>query len=84
MFGGVINGFQRYDLNNIVGTASSIATAIVNVIVLLAGYGLVELVVATTAVRVLDAVGLPRQRLSGLPRAAHQRRAVPARRGSGK
>jgi O-antigen/teichoic acid export membrane protein len=53
VFGGVINGFQRYDLNNIVGTASSIATAVVNVVVLLAGFGLVELVVAMTAVRVL-------------------------------
>ncbi len=53
VFGGVINGFQRYDLNNLVGTASSVVTAAVNVLVLLAGYGLVELVVAMTAVRVL-------------------------------
>jgi O-antigen/teichoic acid export membrane protein len=53
VFGGVINGFQRYDLNNIVGTASSVITAAVNVAVLAAGYGLVELVAATTAVRLL-------------------------------
>lgn len=53
VFGGVINGFQRYDLNNLVGTASSVVTALVNVLVLLAGYGLVELVAAMTAVRVL-------------------------------
>ncbi len=53
VFGGVINGFQRYDLNNVVGSASSIVTALVNVAVLLAGYGLIELVVAMTAVRVL-------------------------------
>lgn len=53
VFGGVINGFQRYDLNNLVGTASSVATAAVNVAVLLLGYGLVELVLAMTAVRVL-------------------------------
>lgn len=53
VFGGVINGFQRYDLNNMVGTASTIATAAVNVVVLLLGYGLVELVAAMTAVRVL-------------------------------
>jgi O-antigen/teichoic acid export membrane protein len=53
VFGAVINGFQRYDLNNIVGTVSSLVTAAVNVAVLLAGYGLVELVVATTVVRVL-------------------------------
>lgn len=53
VFGGVINGFQRYDLNNVVGAASSVATAAVNVAILLAGYGLVELTVGMTAVRVL-------------------------------
>jgi O-antigen/teichoic acid export membrane protein len=53
VFGGVINGFQRYDLNNRVGTASSVITAAGNVAVLAAGYGLVELVAATTAVRLL-------------------------------
>ncbi len=53
VFGGVINGFQRYDLNNIVGTVSSVVTALVNVLVLALGYGLVELVAATTTVRVL-------------------------------
>jgi O-antigen/teichoic acid export membrane protein len=53
VFGSVTNGFQRYDLNNIAGGASSFVVAIVNVAVLAAGYGLVELVVATTAVRVL-------------------------------
>jgi O-antigen/teichoic acid export membrane protein len=53
VFGGVINGFQRYDLNNIVGTISTIVTAAVNVVVLALGYGLVELVAATTLVRVL-------------------------------
>jgi O-antigen/teichoic acid export membrane protein len=53
IFGGVVNGFQRYDLNNLVGSASSVVTAIVNVVVLLAGYGLVQLVMATTAVRLL-------------------------------
>jgi O-antigen/teichoic acid export membrane protein len=53
VFGGVINGFQRYDLNNVVGTISTIVTAGVNVLVLALGYGLVELVAATTLVRVL-------------------------------
>ena len=53
VFGGVINGFQRYDLNNVVGAASSVVTAAVNVAVLAAGYGLVELVAATTAVRLI-------------------------------
>lgn len=53
VFGGVINGFQRYDLNNLVSAVSSVVTAAVNVAVLLAGYGLVELVAATTGVRLL-------------------------------
>ena len=56
VFGGVINGFQRYDLNNLVGTITSVITAAVNVAVLLAGYGLVELVAATTIVRLLSYV----------------------------
>ena len=34
VFGGVINGFQRYDLNNVVGTASTVVSAIINVVVL--------------------------------------------------
>jgi O-antigen/teichoic acid export membrane protein len=53
IFGGIINGFQRYDLNNVVGTTSSVLTAVANVAVLAAGYGLVELVAATTVVRLL-------------------------------
>jgi len=56
VFGGVINGFQRYDLNNLVGTVASVITAVVNVAMLLAGYGLVELVAATTIVRLLSYV----------------------------
>lgn len=53
VFGAVINGFQRYDINNVTGTVSSIIVALVNVAVLSMGYGLIELVIATTAVRVL-------------------------------
>ncbi len=53
VFGGIINGFQRYHLNNIVGAATSAVTAIINVVVLGAGYGLVTVVAATTAVRVV-------------------------------
>jgi O-antigen/teichoic acid export membrane protein len=56
VFGAVNNGFQRFDLNNLVGTAASATAAAVNVAVLLAGYGLVELVAATTAVRLLSYV----------------------------
>ncbi len=53
VFGGIINGFQRYDVNNIVGICSSVLVAIVNVVMLTAGFDLVQLVAATTTVRVL-------------------------------
>lgn len=52
VFGGIINGFQRYYLNNIVGAVTAIAAAIVNVLVLLDGHGVVAVVVASTAVRI--------------------------------
>ena len=52
VFGGIINGFQRFDLNNLVGVCSSIIVAAVNVVMLLAGYSLVELVLVTTVIRV--------------------------------
>ena len=51
VYGGVVNGFERYYLNNVIGTGAMIAGAIVNVVVLWLGYGLVELVTATTLVR---------------------------------
>jgi O-antigen/teichoic acid export membrane protein len=54
VFGALINGFQRYDLNNVVGAVTGIVTALVNIAVLLAGYGLIELVAATTVVRLLS------------------------------
>ena len=57
VFGGVVNGFQRHFLNGFVSIATSIVVAIVNIAVLMAGYGLVELVAATTAVRLLAYIG---------------------------
>jgi len=51
VYGGVVNGFERYYLNNVIGTGSLIVVAIVNVVVLWLGYGLIELVTATTIVR---------------------------------
>ena len=57
VFGGVVNGFQRHFLNGFVSIGASIVVAIVNLAVLLAGYGLVELVAATTAVRMLAYLG---------------------------
>jgi O-antigen/teichoic acid export membrane protein len=52
VFGGIINGFQRYDLNNLVGICSSVLVAAVNIVMLLAGFTLVQLVMATTAIRI--------------------------------
>lgn len=53
VFGSVIVGFQRYHLNNITSIVTSLAVAVVNVAVLLMGYGVVTLVATTTAVRIL-------------------------------
>ena len=53
VYGGVINGFERYHLNNLVGLVFNLLTAAVNVLVLWLGYGLVELVACTAIVRVL-------------------------------
>jgi Na+-driven multidrug efflux pump len=50
--GGVVNGFQRYNVNAGVAIGSSVAVAAVNVAILTAGYGLVPLVLATTSVRI--------------------------------
>jgi O-antigen/teichoic acid export membrane protein len=54
VFGGIVNGFQRMYLNGIVGVITALVVAAVNVAVLKAGYGLIELVTATTAVRILS------------------------------
>jgi O-antigen/teichoic acid export membrane protein len=54
VFGGVMNGFQRYDINNLVSVATIITVALVNVAVLAAGYGLIEVAAATTAVRLIS------------------------------
>jgi len=57
VFGAVVNGFQRKYLNGSIAIATSILVAVVNVIVLLLGYGLVELVACTTAIRLLSYLG---------------------------
>jgi O-antigen/teichoic acid export membrane protein len=57
VFGGIVNGFQRNYLNGFVSITTSIVVAVVNIAVLLAGYGLLELVAATTTVRALSYVG---------------------------
>lgn len=53
IYGGVIDGFQRYDINNLVASVTSVMVAVVNVAVLTAGYGLIALVFATTSVRMI-------------------------------
>jgi O-antigen/teichoic acid export membrane protein len=57
IFGAVVNGFQRTYLNSAVGTAVAVAAAAVNVAVILAGGGLVQLVAAMTATRMVGYVG---------------------------
>jgi len=54
VFGGIVNGFQRTYRNGVVAFVTTIVVAAVNVIVLLSGYGLAELVAATTAIRILS------------------------------
>jgi O-antigen/teichoic acid export membrane protein len=54
VYGGIVGGFQRYHVNSGVSIATSLTVAAVNVVVLKSGYGLVEMVAATTAVRVLS------------------------------
>jgi O-antigen/teichoic acid export membrane protein len=54
IFGAVVYGFQRYYRNNIVSIGTSLLVALVNVVALKSGHGLVTLVAATTAVRLLS------------------------------
>ena len=54
IFGAVVYGFQRYYRNNAASIGTSLVVATVNVAVLSAGYGLVALVAATTAIRILS------------------------------
>jgi O-antigen/teichoic acid export membrane protein len=56
VFGGIISGFQRYDVNNMMAVIISLLVAGVNAAVLLAGYGLVTLVACTTFVRLMGYV----------------------------
>jgi O-antigen/teichoic acid export membrane protein len=57
VFGGVVNGFQRHFMNGSVAIVTTITVALVNAAVLMAGYGLVELVAATTSIRMLAYIG---------------------------
>jgi O-antigen/teichoic acid export membrane protein len=52
VYGGIVSGFQRYDVNGVQAVITSLVVALVNFGVLKSGYGLVPLVAATTTVRV--------------------------------
>jgi O-antigen/teichoic acid export membrane protein len=67
VFGSVTNGFQRYHLNNVIFVVTSIAAAATNVVVLLLGYGIVELVAATTLVRVMSLMAYRRSAYKAFP-----------------
>jgi O-antigen/teichoic acid export membrane protein len=51
IYGGVVNGFQRYNVNSLVAIACSVLVALINITVLSAGLGLLVLVFSTTAVK---------------------------------
>ena len=53
VYGGIVNGFQRYYVNHLIDIATSLCVAVANVMVLMAGGGVVTLVAITTAVRLL-------------------------------
>ena len=78
VFGGIVNGFQRQYLNGAVAFVTALVVAGVNVAVLLAGYGLPELVAATTIVRILSYIAYALNAYRVFPglriRASHFRR----------
>jgi O-antigen/teichoic acid export membrane protein len=67
VFGGIVNGFQRYDRNNLISLAVTVLTALANVVVLLMGYGIVELVACTTAIRLLSLLAYRRSAYKAFP-----------------
>ncbi len=56
VFGAIVNGFQRTALNSVVATVVALTVAAVNVVVLLNGGSLVQLVAAMTTVRLAGAL----------------------------
>src|SRR5262249_29858591 len=54
VFGGVVNGFLRNYRNGITAISTSVAAALVNIIVLVTGHGLFALVVAVYSVRAMS------------------------------
>ena len=61
VFGAVINGFQRYDINNMTGTISSVVVAAVNVglnVLLIPPYGMEGAAIATAAAYLALFIGM--------------------------
>src|SRR5215831_305484 len=54
VFGGVVNGFLRNYMNGVTAISTSVAAALVNIVVLVTGQGLFGLVVAVYSVRALS------------------------------
>lgn len=79
VFGSVTNGFQQYYRNNRIWIGTHFIAAATNVVVLLLGYGIVELVAATTAVRIISLAAYRRSAYKAYPllriRWAHVRKA---------
>ncbi len=67
VFGGLVNGFQRYYQNTTIAIVASVIIATINVVVLSLGYGIVELVAATTAYRVINLFAYRRSAYRAFP-----------------
>jgi O-antigen/teichoic acid export membrane protein len=67
VFGGITNGFQRFYLNNYISIATSLAVAATTYVVLTLGYGIVELVAATTTLRIASLLAYRRSAYQAFP-----------------
>ena len=77
VFGGIINGFELYYLNNVVSVVFNVGAALVNLLVLWLGYGLVTLVTATTLMRAVPVTASPGRRPGSAPPTPRWRRRSP-------
>jgi O-antigen/teichoic acid export membrane protein len=79
VFGGIVNGFQRFYQNNLIAISTSVLATMANIAVLSMGYGIVELVACTTTIRLLSQLAYRRSAYGAFPmlsiRWAHVRRA---------
>jgi O-antigen/teichoic acid export membrane protein len=54
VFGAIVRGFMDPYMTSVISVATSLAVVTVNIVMLLAGYGIVPLVAAITAIRILS------------------------------